>query len=96
MPLLVRWKVLLFRIAEGPDFIALHALAGKITQSLVLVSLTGRPEHGHKALYGILGGSCHANGSANRVSVYQRRNYLSLFQCTDSIHIILPPCQFRS
>ena len=37
MPLIIRGYALFLRVAEGPDFITLDALAGQVTQGLVLV-----------------------------------------------------------
>jgi len=37
LPFLIGWNVLLFGVAERPDFIALDALAGKIHEHAALV-----------------------------------------------------------
>jgi hypothetical protein len=56
-------------MAEGPDFIALDALAGQIAESAVLVLLARWPYLRHEALNGVLGHASHANRCADRIAL---------------------------
>jgi hypothetical protein len=62
-------NVLLLRVAEGPDFVALNPLAGQAAQGLVLVSLAGRAQVHEELEDSPLGNSGHADCGTDAIAL---------------------------
>jgi hypothetical protein len=72
--------VLLFLVAERPDFIALDTLASKVAQRFVLVDRACGPEIHQQLGNGIDAYASHAGYGAEAVSLYQTaKDSCSLF-----------------
>ncbi len=87
LPLFLDRNVLVFRVAERPNFIALNTLAIQIYESLVEV-LRARPAKFYEKFRNrVLGHTRHANCSADAVSLDKSRYHVaSLFLC-EFVHI---------
>ncbi|SRR5258708_6900980 len=86
----LRRYVLLFGVAERPDFVDLNPLGGNVADNIALVLRTGRTHANQQAKDSALRYAGHADGRTNRASFDQRRNdrYLLLradYVCHDSI-----------
>lgn len=70
-PLVFRGNVLVFGMAERPDFIGLHALAGQITHGLIHVDGADRAQVAQQLGDRILGNAGHANCGTDGVTFHQ-------------------------
>lgn len=84
LPALVGGHILVFGVAEAPNFVALNSLAGQIPKNSVLVLFANRPDLCEKFDDCILRRACHTHRSADGVAFYQASDYLaSLFQAQE-------------
>jgi len=67
LPLFVGGNVLLLRIAEGPNFVALNTLAGQINQHRLLIVLACLSDLRQELENGIESHVAHAGRAAKRV-----------------------------
>src|SRR6266568_4597367 len=88
LPLFVGWNVLLFGIAERPNFIALDSLAGEIAHCTIMELLAGRSKRGQQTLNGILGYSRHSNGGANGIAFHECGDYLNSLIGGQRVHFL--------
>jgi hypothetical protein len=86
LALFIGGNVLLFRIAELPDFVTLNPLALQVSQSAVLIVRARAAEITQKIQDSVLRHSGHSLCRIDGVAFYQRRDYLGLPCAVQSVH----------
>ena len=86
LPLQVLRDVLLLRVAEGPNLIALNPATGQVPKVGILVLRGGLPNFGQEAQDGPLRHAGHAAGRTNAVSLDEGGNNGTTLLFAQSVH----------